>query len=65
MATDAWGALQDNPASHGAPVNDQVDDWVAGEHRYVGKRHGVEKLPMGERAPAQEGRDGARQASRN
>ena len=62
LATVAWVAVRDHPVRRDILVDDQVNDWAASKCRYVGKRHGEEKLPMGACARAQEGKDGARPA---
>ena len=64
LATDPWGAVQVHPASNGLLADDQGHDQVAGNCRYVGERHGEEKLLLGERMRAQEGKDGARPTGR-
>ena len=64
LATDPWGAVQVHPTSNGLLADDQGHDQVAGNCRYVGERHGEEKLLLGERTRAQEGKDGARPTTR-
>ena len=64
LATDAWGEVQARPTSNGFPEGDQARDQAANSCHYVGKHLGEEKLPLYECMRAQEGKDGARPASR-
>ena len=48
LATDKWGAVLAQPASHDVCVDKQVENWAASKCNYMGKRHGKEKLPMGD-----------------
>ena len=64
LATDPWGAVRVHPASNGVPVDDQARDQSANSCRYVGRRLEEEKLPLGECARAQEGKEGARPVTR-
>ena len=63
LATDAWGAVRAHPASNGFLEDDQAHDQAANSSRYVGERHGEEKLPLEKCAQAQEGKDGVQSAS--
>ena len=64
LATDPWGAVQVHPTSNGLLADDQGHDQAANSFRYVEEPRGEEKLLLGERTRAQEGKDGARPTSR-
>ena len=59
-AGGAWGAVQAHPASNEVLVHNRA----ANKCCYMGKRHAEDKVPLGECARAQEGKNGVRPTSR-